>query len=360
MRDVYIIGVNTTKFGRHLDKTIPELTAMTVIPCLKDADIDKKDLQAIWFSNSGWGEYRRQVCIRGQVALRPLGIDAIPITNVENACASGSTALHHAWLGVASGLHDLTMAVGAEKIYDSNQALVFSSFLTGLDVGNLGENIDNLLDFALSPAEKKAMEEHLLKYKQNKKSKKKKSFKDKYKVLRDNFVVGIRLGETMGYDLVKRLRKEGVGGDKSAFMDVYGHECRKHMGKYGTTIEQLALIASKNHFHSTLNPNAQYQFPLTQEEVIADRIVTWPLTRSMCAPVGDGAASAVLCDEKTVDRLGLRSKAVKIRASVLGSGRARTLSEPDLGERLSKRAYEISGTGPADMNLAEVHDATVY
>jgi len=137
MREVYVIGAHMIKFGRYLERTIPELAAMTATPCLEDAGIDKSRIQALWFANSAWGEYRRQVCIRGQVALRPMGIDGIPITNVENACAGGSTAFHHAWMGVASGLYDVTMALGAEKIYDTNQQLVFSGFLTGLDVGNI-------------------------------------------------------------------------------------------------------------------------------------------------------------------------------------------------------------------------------
>jgi len=98
MREVYIIAADTIRFGKYLNSTISELAAKTVFPCLKEAGLDKKKIQAVYFANSAWGEYRRQVCIRGQVALRSLGIDQIPITNIENACAGGSTAFHHAWL----------------------------------------------------------------------------------------------------------------------------------------------------------------------------------------------------------------------------------------------------------------------
>jgi len=361
MRDVYIIASHTIRFGRYLEKTIPELSEMTVTPCLKEAGLNKQDIQALWFANSAWGEYRRQTCIRAQVALRPMGIDTIPMTNVENACAGGSTALHHAWMAVAGGMHDITMALGAEKIYDKNQALVFSGFLTGMDVGNLINIMRDFTKYSLTEQDMTDMKNHRVKYPVPVKSggKKKKSLRDKYKDIRDNLVVAVRIGESMGYDVLKELRKLG-SGDHSPFMDVYGHEARKHMRKYGTTIEQLAFIASKNHFHSTMNPNAQYQFNVAFEDVLRDRLVTWPLTRSMCAPIGDGASSAILCDEKTVRRLGLMSQAVKIRASVLGSGRARLEDEPNIGERLARRAYEISGTGPEDMNVAEVHDATAY
>ncbi|HOO73199.1 MAG TPA: thiolase family protein [Spirochaetota bacterium] len=361
MRDVYIIGADTIRFGKYLDKTIPELTAMTAVPCLKEAGIDKKDLQAVYFANSAWGEYRRQVCIRGQVALRPMGIDSIPITNVENACAGGSTAFHLAWLGVASGLYDITMALGAEKIYDSNQKLVFSSFLTGLDVGNVLHMMKTFTRYGMTDEDREAMKKHLELHrpKQKKSGKKRKDLKARWKDLRDSFTVAVRIGESMGYDVLRELQKMG-GGDHSPFMDVYGHEARRHMKEYGSTIEQFAHIASKNHYHSTMNPNAQYQFPVSVEQVLADRLVTWPLTRSMCAPVGDGAASAILCDEKTVRRLGLSGQAVKVLASIPGSGRAREKDEPDIGARLAALAYEKAGVGPRDISLAEVHDASAY
>lgn len=257
MRDVYIIGADTIKFGKYLDSTISELAEKTVFPCIAEAGIGKKDIQALYFANSAWGEYRRQVCIRGQVALRSLGIDNIPITNVENACAGGSTAFHHAWLGVASGLYDITMALGAEKIYDLNQKLVFSSFLTGLDVGNILPMMRSFNQYGMTGDDKEAMKRHLDNYPitKNKGKKKTRTFKDRWKELRDSFAVAVRLGETMGYDVMKELSKMS-DGSHSPFMDVYGHEARKHMKEFGTTIEQLAVIASKNHFHSTMNPNA--------------------------------------------------------------------------------------------------------
>ena len=141
MRDVYIVGAHTIKFGKYLDKSIKDLAAMTINPCLKEAALDKKDIQALWFANSGWGYYKGQDCITGPGALRPLGIEAIPMTNVENACAGGSTAFHHAWLGVASGLYDITMAVGAEKINTPNKMKSFAGFLSGLDVENIKKTL---------------------------------------------------------------------------------------------------------------------------------------------------------------------------------------------------------------------------
>ena len=78
-------------------------------------------------------------------------------------------------------------------------------------------------------------------------------------------------------------------------MDIYSTLTRWHMDKYGTTQRQLAVIASKNHYHSTMNPNAQFQKDMSVDEILAARLVSWPLTVPMCAPVGDGAAAAIVC-----------------------------------------------------------------
>jgi acetyl-CoA acetyltransferase len=367
MRDVYVIGVHTIKFGKYLDKSIKDLAAQTVIPCLKEAGLEKKDIQALWFANSGWGYAKGQDSIRAQVALRPLGIEAIPMTNVENACAGGSTAFHHAWLGVASGLYDITMAIGAEKLHHPNKLAVFAGFLGGLDIENIAEILDNISIYGMNDEDKKEMQEHITKYahqakkgeKPKTKKRKRKTMQQRFQKYMDMLQVYMRLRGYVGPDVVKKMRKFSTG-DHSPFMDVYGFAARQHMKKFGSTIEQLAVIASKNHFHSSLNPNAQYNFTVTPEQVLADRMVTWPLTRAMCAPIGDGAASAIVCDEKTARRLGLMSQAVKVRASVLGSGRERSFDDIDIGERLSKIAYERSGIGPKDVNLCEVHDATAY
>ena len=361
MREVYVIGADTIKFGKYLDKSIKDLAAMTIVKSLKDAGLEKDTLQAVWFSNSGWGRAKGQDTIRGQVALRPMGIEAIPITNVENACAGGSTAFHHAWLGVASGLYDITMAVGAEKLNNPNKYAVFAGFLGGLDMEDLPNILAELSLYGMSDEDRKKMNEHIQKYSRSDKEKKKKnkSFKEKIKDYKNIFEVYMVLQQWIDNDTLKKMKKFS-SGDHSPFMDVYGFAARQHMKKYGSTIEQLAVIASKNHFHSSLNPNAQYTFTLTPQQVLADRMVTWPFTRAMCAPIGDGAASAILCDVETVKRLGLASQAVKVRASVLGSGRKRSFDDIDIGERLSKIAYEKSGLGPKDIQFVEVHDATAY
>lgn len=131
---VYIIGVGMIKFGKYLEKGIKVLTGEALERALADCGLTRKDIQAAWFSNTSWGMYTFQHSIRGQVALTANGLDKIPITNVENACASGSTALHGAWTAVNAGLYDCVLAIGAEKLYDEDRAKVMRGFLAGTDV----------------------------------------------------------------------------------------------------------------------------------------------------------------------------------------------------------------------------------
>jgi acetyl-CoA acetyltransferase len=131
------------------------------------------------------------------------------------------------------------------------------------------------------------------------------------------------------------------------------------MDLYGTTQRQLAVIAAKNHFHASLNPKAQYTQDLTVEQVLLDSKVSYPLTRAMCAPIGDGAAAAILCSGDTLGRIG-RARAVRIRASVLGSGSNRGLEEEDIAVRLAAQAYRQAAVGPKDISVAELHDASAF
>ena len=315
MRDVYIAGVGMTRFAKYMDRNIKYLAGVALDTCLTDAGLQKKDLEAVWFANSTWGYFQDQQCIRGQVALREAGIEGLPITNVENACAGGATAFHLAWLGVASGLYDCTLAIGAEKLYNEDKQKMFGAFSTGVDV----ENISGLLTAWMN-------------------------------VLGD-----------LKLDLPQSQDSDGAGKNRSAFMDIYAGMCRWHMATYGTTQRQLAIIASKNHFHSSLNPYAQFQNEMSIEEILSARPVTYPLTVPMCAPIGDGAAAAILCSKKFLRKL-KNHRPVKVLASVLGSGTDRGIAEEDkdIAVRLSRLAYKKAGVGPQDIDLAEVHDATAF
>jgi acetyl-CoA acetyltransferase len=146
------------------------------------------------------------------------------------------------------------------------------------------------------------------------------------------------------------------------FMDTYAMQAAYHMKTFGTTREQIALAASKNHAMGALNPKAQYRFEVTPEQVLADREVSWPLTRSMCSPVGDGASAALLCSARMLSGLPpmARERAIRVRASVLSGGKYRRLDEPGLSRVAAQRAYQRAGLQPKDIDVAEVHDATSF
>jgi len=312
--NVYIIGVGMVKFGKFLEKSVKDRTGEVLEDLFKDCDLTRKDVQAAWFSNTMWGMYSFQHCIRGQVALTTNGIQGIPVTNVENACASASTALHGAWTAIKAGIYDCALAIGVEKQYDEDRAKVMGSFMAGTDVEQMSQRPSRLQE-----EEKKQREK--------------------------------------GGPKKETGTQEEKPGGHSAFMDFYAAGARSHMKRYGSTQRQLAAIASKNHNNSTFNPLAQYTFPQTIEQVLNDRIVAYPLTRAMCAPIGDGAAAAIVCSEDFLKKHP-SSRAIKIRASVLEGGK-RT-GEGDISERAAKRAFEASGLGPKDIDVMEVHDATAF
>ena len=312
---VYVFAVGMTKFGKYLEKNTKKLTGESLDAVLKDTEdqLTKADIEAAWFSNSGWGMRTDQHCIRGQVALSANGIDKIPMINVENACAGGSTAFHGAWTAIKAGLYDCCLAIGTEKVYHENRKLMMSGFITGTDV----ERTRAMIAYLKKQAEKK-------KARQAKKD-------------------GVE------------VKKEKEGGH-SAFMDLYAAAARIHIKKYGTTKRHLAVIAAKNHNNSVLNPLAQYNFPMTVDEVMDDYEVSWPLTRSMCAPVGDGSAAAILVSEKFLKE-NPNARAILIKASALQSG---SWGKDTITKRTSDIAYKMAGLGPEDMNIAEVHDATAF
>ena len=143
-------------------------------------------------------------------------------------------------------------------------------------------------------------------------------------------------------------------------MDIYAAFARQHMRLFGSTQEQFAAVAAKNHAHSVHNERAQYRRAYSVEEVLAERPIVWPLTLPMCAPVSDGAAAAILCTEAGLRRLGAGKRAVELRACVLGTSVDR---DPDdlnrhIGRVTAVKAYEAAGLGHENIDVAEVHDAT--
>ncbi len=310
MTDIYIAGIAMTVFGRHPERSLHELAGEALQGALKDAGCESADLGVAFYSGMTNGPLQGQIAIPGQVVFSRIGIEAIPIYNVENACASGSTAVHLALQSLRAGATDIALALGAEKMNIPDKAKAFAIFEGGWDVSRAEENYQTLVQ--------------------------------------------------MGAGITP---PPGSESDRpySKFMAIYAAMCRWHMKTYGTTQRQIAAVCAKNHRHSVHNPYSQFRQPFTVEQVLAAPPITYPITLPMCAPLSDGAAAAILCTGEGLRRIGAdRSRCIRIAASVMRSFSHRGLDEPEqhVSRLAALQAYEIAGLGPDDMHVAEVHDAS--
>jgi acetyl-CoA acetyltransferase len=308
--DVYIAGAGMTPFGKFPELSVKDLARRAVQDALDDAGCGQAAIQAAFFASTVMGYLEDQVFIPGPIALRSMGFAGIPILTVENACASGSTALWEAINFVRSGAGDVALAVGAEKMNVGDRHKQLSVFDSGWELATADENHANLLAYGA------------------------------------------------GVDVPPGTESPDA---RSRFMDVYAAYARHHMREYGVTQRQIAAVSAKNHRHSVANPRAFYRKPFTVDDVLAAKPIVYPLTVPMCAPVTDGGAAAIVCTQDALSRYGLdRARAVKIGACVLVTGVDR---DPDDAQKqpavlAARLAYELAGVGPADIDVAEVHDAT--
>ncbi len=280
MRDVAVVGVNMLKFGRYPEKDVVQLAAEASIAALKDAGCSIKDIEIVVSGNL----YQSNAMI-GQRVMKEIGATGVPVVNVSNACATGSTAFREAYYAVASGAYDTAMAVGSEQM------------------GKMG-----------------------------------------------------LLGAGGGGD--RAYSTEGVMGT-GLMPGVFGQAGAEHMRKYGTTQEQIAKIAVKNHHHGVLNPLAQYQVETPLEDVLNARVIAWPNTLYMCCPTGDGASAAIIMSAEKAKKY--TTKPVWVAASILTSDpyqeRNPTMFDINTVTQLaSKQAYETAGIGPEDLDMVELHD----
>jgi acetyl-CoA acyltransferase len=307
---VYIAGVGMTPFGRHLSSSIKDLVRQAVESALADAGCDKSRLQAAYYANATQGHMDGQHMIRGQLALRAMGLQSLPVVNVENACASASTAFQLAVNHVRAGAADIVLAIGAEKMFSDDKARMLSAFDAAWDVHETAVSRERLLE------------------------------------------MGHGVDPPPGSVSPKPY---------SVFMDIYAAMGRMHMREFGTTQRQFAAVSAKNHGHSVHNPLAQYRDAYTVEQVLAAPPITYPLTLPMCSPVSDGAAAAIVCNEAGLKRLQVgRARAIRVLACALQTGSDRPASdlEHHLVRLASQRLYQQAGVGPSDVSVAEVHDAT--
>ncbi len=316
MDPIYVVGIGMSHFGRFPGETVKSMTKTAVSAALADAGANATDMGAAFFGSATQSFLENQHMVPGQIALRDMGFERTPVYNVENACASSTTAFNLAYAHVRAGISDVVLAVGAEKMIVPDKARSFAVFDGAWDVTTAEETAAGL--------------------------------------------------EYLGRGLAVPEGKDVPAAQRSLFMDVYANLAKYHMKTYGTTERHLAAIASKNHHHSSFNPLAQYQNEMSVDEVLASRLITWPLTIAMCAPISDGASAAVLCNRAGLERLGLAagrgSRAVEVKATVVGGGTGRAAEQLDqqICRLAATRAYEAAGVGPGDISVAEVHDASAF
>ncbi|MFI8965049.1 lipid-transfer protein [Streptomyces sp. NPDC053493] len=297
MGKTYIVGVGMTKFEKPetRDWQYWDMAKEAGTAALADAGIPYDRVQQVPVG------YCFQASTAGQRAAYELGLTGVPVYNVNNNCATASTALMMARQFVAGGAADCVLALGFEKMAR----------------GALGGGSDGG-DFKTSP------------------------------VARHYGIMAAGHGFEMSPPTAQ----------------IFGNAAREHMDRYGTTEVQLAAVAAKNHRHSSRNPNAQFQDVYTVEEILAAKTIHRPLTKLQCSPTSDGAAAAVVVSERFVAEHGLADRAVEIVAQAMttdteesfASGSCIDVVGRPMSRAAARQVYEASGLGIEDVDVIELHD----
>ena len=279
-REVMVVGVGLHPFGRFPDQDLASLALEAVVAALRDAGVQWQDIPVAYF-----GHVYYQGMSVGETALSKLGLTGIPIINVENACSSGSTAFWQAYWGVTTGMFDLALAFGAEKV-PSGPVTVTS----------------------------------------------------------------------------EQSPQRYIGADH--MMAGYALRMRRYMSETGAPATAFAQVSVKARQNGSLNPFAHRKETYSIEEVLDSRLVADPLTLFQCCPTSEGAAAAIICAKDSLGRYGVdQNRAVKIAAACLtsgnynGRGSDHSAFSPYRTEPAALQAYEMSGLGPEDVDLVQVHDA---
>ena len=283
MRRVAVIGVGVTKFGKH-DRTSAELFAEAAREAVLDAGIEPRAIQALYYGNVTGGESERQLHM-GPLGASLLGVPTIPTTRFENACATSHAAFRHAVMEVGSGVSDVVLVGGAERI---------------LHVPT----------------------EHATEY----------------------------------FAYCSDASFEQPTG--LTFPGVFALIARAHMEKYGTTEEQMAHVAVKNHRHGIHNPKAQFRKEISLETVLKSAYVADPLKLYDCCPFTDGGAAVVVASEDVARR---HRRPVWVLSSAAATDtmfmhEKRDLARVTATERAAAAAYRQAGRGPQDVDVVELHD----
>jgi acetyl-CoA C-acetyltransferase len=283
MREVAVIGVGMTRWGELWEKSLRTIFVETALLALDDAGVDRIDSMYVGSMSSGLFVGQEHIA---SLLADYLGQIPVPSARIETACASGGLALRLGFMEVASGMSDVVLVSGIEKMTDVN-------------------------------------------------------------------------GYEATYALGTAADQEYEGYHGLTFPGLYALIARAHMKKYGTTREQLALVAVKNHSNGSKNPLAQFPFEITVDSVLNSVMVADPLRILDCSPITDGAAAVILCPVETARKM--KKPVVKI----IGSGHAtdaialssrKDITWLEATYQAGKRAYAMADKKPEDIDIIEVHD----
>ncbi len=284
MREVAVIGVGMNSWGELWEKSHRAIWTEAALQAIEDAGVDHVDAMYVGCMSGGLFVGQEHL---GALLSDQLGMGPIPGTRVESACASGGLSFRHAYMAVASGMHDVVLATGVEKMTDVDGAAA---------------------TYALSTAADQEYECY-----------------------------------------------NGI-----TFPGLYAMMANVHMNKYGTTREQLAAVAVKNHDNGSLNPLAQFRGKVTAEQVMNSVMVADPLRVLDCSPITDGAAAVVVAP-LDMARSMARSPLVRVAASAHATDAIALHDREDLAvlsstEKAAEGAYRQAGVGTSDLSFCEVHD----
>jgi acetyl-CoA C-acetyltransferase len=283
--DVAIIGVGMTKFGEFWERGYRSLITEAGSKAIIDAGIDGKDIDAVYVGSMTPGRLIGQEHV-GALVADYAGLVGVPAARVEAACSSGGLALHQAYLAIKSGLYDVVVVGGVEKMTD---------------------------------------------------------------VTTEHATVA----------LAGAADQEWEGFHGITFPGLYALMARRHMYDYGTTEEQISMVSVKNHANGKLNPYAQFQYEVTLQDVMHSSMVADPLRLLHCSPITDGAATVVLASAERAKKL--CKKPVWIRGTALATDtlslhERKSITRIEASIVAGRKAYQMAGVKPADIDFAEVHD----
>jgi acetyl-CoA acyltransferase len=293
---VSVIGTAMSRFGPQPDRTLRDLASRVALEALNDSGSRSEDIDLIVFANASGGLYDGQEMIRGEVALRHTPLAGTAIVNVENACASSSSAFQLGCMAIRSGMAARVMVIGAEKMTQEAKTRTYAM---------LGGAVDLTEDRAVETMVK-------------------------------SHALGLNTGEPTL--------------NRSPFMAIYARRTDRYLASSSATIEDVAMVSVKNRGHAALNERAQFRDPVTTEQVLESRMIADPLRLLMCSPIADGAAALVLAptDER-------HPQSIEVLASEIRTGKDAPGHSPVRQAALA--AYGVAGIDPSDLDLLEMHDA---